>query len=169
MSEAGKLNVTTAGDREIVMTRDFDAPRALVFQALTRPDLLKRWLGVFGGNVLAVCEMDLRVGGAYRYLWRSPDGREMGMRGVIRELVPPERLVTHARFDESWYPGEEEGTVVLTERGGRTTLTMTVRYDSKEARDMVLRTPMEQGMAAGYDALEKLLATPAPAGATSVR
>src|SRR2546426_5701027 len=92
MKDTGKLKVTAQSEREIVMTRDFDAPRRLVFDALTKPELLKRWLGVFGGWELAVCDVDLKVGGAYRYVWRrSSDGSEMGLRGVYREIVPPER------------------------------------------------------------------------------
>jgi uncharacterized protein YndB with AHSA1/START domain len=159
MSPTGTLKVTTPTDREIAMTRVFDAPRALVFGAYTKPELLKRWLGVHGGWTLAVCEIDLRVGGTYRYVWRGPDGAEMGMRGVYREIVVPERIVATEAFDQSWYPGEAVGTVVMVEQGGRTTLTLTVRYESREARDAVLKSPMEQGMAAGFDKLEQLLAT----------
>src|SRR6267143_4785009 len=88
MMNAATLEVTTPSDREIAMTRVFDAPRRLVYDAWTRPELLKRWLGVFGGWELAVCEIDLKVGGAYRYVWRGPDRAEMGMRGVYREIVP---------------------------------------------------------------------------------
>lgn len=155
----GKLEITTPSDREIAMTRVFDAPRSLVFDALTKPELLKRWLGVFGGWSLAVCEIDLKVGGAYRYLWRGPDGAEMGMRGVYRDIVRPERIVATEAFDESWYPGDAVDTSVLIERGGKTTLTTTVLYASKEARDGVLKSPMEQGMAKGYETLESLLAS----------
>src|SRR5262245_40384379 len=151
------LKVTAAGDREIVMTREFDAPRALVFEAYTKPELLKRWLGVVGGWSLDVCEIDLRVGGAYRYVWRHPEQGEMGMGGVYREVVPPERIVSTEKFDQPWYPGEAVGTVVLVERGGKTTLTTTVRYESKEARDAVLKSPMEQGVAASYDRLAEVL------------
>jgi uncharacterized protein YndB with AHSA1/START domain len=151
------LKVTAAGDREIVMTRAFDAPRDLVFDAYTRPDLLKRWLGVQGGWSLAVCEIDLRVGGAYRYVWRHPDHGEMGMGGVYREVVPPERLVCTEKFDQPWYPGEAVGTVALAEQGGKTTLTHTMLYESREARDAVLKSPMEQGVAASYDRLEEVL------------
>src|SRR6267143_2888304 len=91
----GKLKITTPSDREIAMTRVFDAPRNLVFDAWTKPELLKRWLGVRAGWSLAVCEIDLRVGGAYRYVWRKDsNGTEMGMRGVYREIVRPDRLVS---------------------------------------------------------------------------
>ena len=151
------LKVEARGDREIVMTRAFDAHRELVFDALTRPELLKRWFGAIGGWSLAVCDVDLRVGGGYRYVWRGPDGAQMGMRGVFREIVPPERIVSTEQFDESWYPGGAVGTATLVEQGGTTTLTTTVRYDSREARDAVLKSPMEQGAAAGYDVLDQFL------------
>jgi uncharacterized protein YndB with AHSA1/START domain len=159
MRNTGALQVTTPTDREIVMTRVFDAPRSLVFDAFTRPELLKRWLGVFGGWSLEVCEVDLRVGGTYRYVWRGPDGAEMGMRGVHREIVPAERIVATEVFDDPWYEGEAVSTVVFVEQGGKTTITNTVLYASKETRDAVLRTPMEKGVAAGYDKLADLLAS----------
>jgi len=159
MASSGTLKVTTPTDREIAMTRVFDAPRRLVFEAYTRPELLKRWLGVHAGWSLAVCEIDLRVGGAYRYVWRGPDGAEMGMGGVYREIVRNERIVATEKFDQSWYPGEAVGTVVLLEQGGRTTLTMTVRYQSQEVRDMVLKTPMASGVEAGFNKLAELLPT----------
>ena len=159
MTHAGKLQVTTPSDREIAMTRVFDAPRHLVFDAYTKPELVRRWLGVHGGWSWAVCEIDLRVGGAYRYVWRGPDGAEMGMGGVFVEIVRPERIVTTEKFDQSWYPGEAVDTVTLVEQGGRTTLTLTVRYESRAARDAVLKSPMEQGVAAGFDTLAQLLTT----------
>jgi uncharacterized protein YndB with AHSA1/START domain len=159
MKNTGTLKLTTSGDREIVMTRVFDAPRSLVFDALTKPELLKRWFFGPPGWSLVVCEVDLKVGGAYRYVWRGPDGTEMGMGGVHREVVPPERIVCTQLFDEDWTGGEALGTLVLTEQDGKTTLTNTVRYASREARDAVLKTPMESGVAAGYDRLAELLAS----------
>ncbi len=159
MKNTGTLKVTTPTDREIVMTRVFDAPRRLVFDAMTKPELLKRWFFGPPGWSLAVCEIDLKVGGTYRYVWRGPDGTDMGMGGVYREVVPPERIVCTEKFDVAWYPGEAVGTLVLVEEGGKTTLTNTILYESKEARDAVLKTPMEQGVAAGYDRLAELLAT----------
>jgi uncharacterized protein YndB with AHSA1/START domain len=156
---SGTLKVTTPTEREIAMTRVFDAPRSLVFEAHTKPELVKRWLGVHAGWSLAVCEIDLRVGGAYRYVWRGRDGAEMGMGGVYREVVVPERIVATEKFDQSWYPGEAVNTITMVEQGGKTTLTVTVRYESREARDAVLKTPMEQGMAAGFDKLAELLAS----------
>lgn len=155
----GTLQVTTPTEREIAMTRVFDAPRTLVFEAYTKPELVQRWLGVHNGWYLAVCEIDLKVGGKYRYVWRGPNGEEMGMGGVYREIVPPARLVTTEKFDQSWYPGEAVGTIEMAEQGGKTTLTMTIRYESRAARDAVLQSPMEQGVAAGFNTLAELLAT----------
>ena len=159
MKDSGTLKLTTRGDREIVMTRVFDAPRSLVFEAFTKPELVKQWLLGPEGWSMPVCEIDLRVGGKYRYVWRHVKGHEMGMGGVFREIVPPERIVSTEKFDESWYPGEAVGTVVLTEEGGKTTLTQTVEYQSREAREAVLKSPMESGVAAGYDRLAELLAS----------
>jgi len=154
-----KLELATPGDREIVITRVFDASRDLVFDAFTKPALLKRWLGVHSGWTLAVCEIDLRVGGAYRYVWRGPDGMEMGMGGVHREIVRPERIVATQLFDQDWTGGGEAlGTLVLVERDGKTTITNTIQYSSREVRATALRTPMEQGMALGYDQLDEVLA-----------
>lgn len=159
MKRAGTLQVSVRGEREIVITRDFDAPRNLVYDALTKPELLKRWLGAISGWSMDVCEIDLKVGGKYRYLWRGPDGAQMGMRGEYREIVPNERIVNTEVFDEAWYPGGAVETAVLTEHGGRTTLTSTVLYASKEARDGVLKSPMESGMAEGYKVLDSVLAS----------
>jgi uncharacterized protein YndB with AHSA1/START domain len=153
------LKVEARGEREIVMTRVFDAPRRLVFDAFTKPELLKRWLTGPPGWTLAVCEIDLRVGGSLRYMWRGPAGEEMGMRGVFREITPPDRIVGTENFDQAWYPGEAVGTVVLTEQGGKTTLTQTIVYESREARDIVLKSPMEQGLGMSYDHLADLLAS----------
>lgn len=153
------LKITTPSDCEIAMIRTFNAPRRMVYEAFTKPELLKRWLGVFRGWSLAVCEIDLRVGGSYRYVWHGPDGAEMGMRGVYREIVPCERITATEVFDEAWYEGTAYETTVFVEHGDTTTITSTVVYDSKEIRDAVLKTPMETGVAAGYDNLEELLAT----------
>jgi uncharacterized protein YndB with AHSA1/START domain len=159
----GTLKLTTPSDRELAMTRVFDAPRQLVFDAHTKPDLVRQWLLGPPGWSMPVCEMDVRVGGTYRWVWRhDTNGTEMGMGGVYREIVAPERLVTTERFDEAWYPGEALNTLVLIEQGGRTTLTQTMRYESRDARDAVIKSNMEQGVAASYDRLADLLAsTPA--------
>lgn len=157
MKNTGSLKVTTPTDREIVLTRVFDAPRQLVFDAFSKPELLKRWFGPRGWS-LAVCEVDLKVGGAFRFVLRSPDGKDMGMRGVYREIVPPERSVHVESFDD--FPGESQVTAVFVEQGGKTTLTATVLYPSQEVRDAVLKSGMEDGAAESYDKLADLLASP---------
>src|SRR5260370_26293698 len=110
MKNTGTLQVTTPSEREVVMTRVFDAPRRLVFDALTKPELFKRWFGPRGWS-LAVCEIDLKVGGAWRSVLRGPGGKELGMRGVYQEIGPPERFVRTESFDDS--PGEALDTPVL--------------------------------------------------------
>src|SRR5687767_7067498 len=137
------LTIVAQGDREILITRSFDAPRSLVWDAMTKPALMKRWFGVFGGITLDVCEVDLRPGGKYRYVWKGPDNFRMGMGGEYLEVKSPERIVSTEKYDDAWYPGGAVGTLVLTEKGGITTLSTTVRYDSKEAREAVLKSPME--------------------------
>jgi uncharacterized protein YndB with AHSA1/START domain len=158
MKNSGTFTIKANGDREIVVTRVFDAPRRLVFDAYTKPELIKQWLIGPDGWSMPICETDLRPGGKYRYVWRNDtDGSEMGMGGVYREVAPPERIVATELFDEAWYPGEAVDTIVLTEQGGKTTLTQTILYDSRETRDAVLKSPMQTGMAASYDRLEKFL------------
>ena len=157
MKNMGSLRITTPSDREIAMIREFDAPRELVFEAYTTPALLKRWLGVQEKWTMAVCEVDLRPGGRYRYLWRGPDGTEMGMGGTFKEVTAPERIVATEKFDESWYPGEAETTLTLVETNGRTTLTLTVRYESLAARDSVLQTGAVEGVALSLDNLAGIL------------
>jgi uncharacterized protein YndB with AHSA1/START domain len=165
VKDVGKLQVSTPSDRELAMTRVFDAPRAMVFDAWTKPELLRRWLGVFGSWTFAVCEVDLRVGGKYRFVWRGKDGNEMGMGGVYREIVRPERIVCTEKFDDPWYEGDAIDTTTFVERGGKTTMTTTVLYASKEIRDAVLKSPMESGVAKSYDKLAEVLAAiPARSG-----
>jgi uncharacterized protein YndB with AHSA1/START domain len=121
-------NATARADRGLVMTRVFDAPRRAVFDALTKPDLVKRWLRGPSGWSLVVCEIDLKVGGAYRYVWRRrSDGADIAMSGVFRELAPPERAVHTEKSDDTSYPGEALITIVLTEQDGKTTLTRTTQ------------------------------------------
>ncbi len=153
------LKISTPSDREIEMTRVFDAPRNLVFDAYTKPELVRRWLLGPPGWTMTVCEIDLTMGGKYRYEWRGPAGEELGMGGVHREIVRPERIVCTQLFDQDWTGGETLGTLVLTEHNGKTTVANTVLYASKAARDGALQSGMEQGMAAGYDRLDELLAT----------
>ena len=156
------LKITKSGDRDLVMTRDFDAPRTLVYDAHTKPDLVRQWLLGPPGWTMPVCDMDVRVGGTYRWVWRKEtDGAEMGLGGVYREVRAPERLVTTEKFDEAWYPGESLNTLVLVEQGGRTTLTQTMRYESPAAREAVIKSGMEKGVEASYDRLADVLAASA--------
>jgi uncharacterized protein YndB with AHSA1/START domain len=158
-----RLSVVARGEREIVLSRVFNAPRRLVWDAWTRPELFVRWFGSHGWTV-PVCEMDVRPGGRYRYVMRrADDAQEVVMRGEYREVVPPERLVTTEEwegFTESgWRP--EDATVttaVLAEQDGRTTWTSTMRYPSREVRDAALNLqPAWRGAAEGYDRLAALL------------
>lgn len=160
MKPAGSMNVTTPTDREIVITRFFEAPRAMVWEAMTRPELLKRWLAGPPGWAMTQCEEDPRVGGKFRWEWRGPNGEQMAMHGVYREVMPPQRMVRDETFEFGCVaPGSEQvGTLVLAEQGGRTTMTLTVLYASKEVRDATIASGMEHGMAAGYNRLDELLA-----------
>ena len=157
----GTLHFSTPGDREIVMKRAFAAPRERVFDAFVDPRLLKRWFYGKPGGTLAVCEVALKAGDSFRYVWRDPDGSEMGMRGVCLDLVWPERIVATEEFDQPWYPGKAVGTIELAEHNGMTVLTQRIRYESRTARAIVLKTAMEHAVAFGYDRLEKLLEPPA--------
>lgn len=156
------LTVTTPSDREVTLTRQFNAPRALVFDALTKPELVKRWMLGNMGASMPVCEIDLRVGGKWRFVWRNPDGSEMGMNGIYREIARPERIVNTQRFEAAWLPGEFVLTTTLTESGGKTTFTSTTLYDSQETRDKILKSGMESGASASYDRLAEVLAGTPP-------
>lgn len=160
MTSGETLTLTTPSDREVQVTRVFKAPRSLVFKALTTPDVLKRWMHGPDGWTLAVCELDLRVGGAFRYVWKKANGGEMGMGGVFREVVPPERIVHTELFDADWTGGETVVTTTLTAHEGTTTLTLTILYASKAARDQALETNFAAGMEAAYETLDDLLASP---------
>ena len=154
---AGKLRVTTPSDREVAMTRVFDAPRELLIEAWTKPELLKRWLYGPDDWRLAVCKIDLRVGGAMRWEWHHADGKIMGLSGVYREIAPPDRLVWTEIFDEDWTGGETLVTLTFVERAGKTTVTQTVLYSSPAARDSAIKTGMAMGMEMGYVRLEEVL------------
>jgi uncharacterized protein YndB with AHSA1/START domain len=154
-----KLTLATQGDREVVFTRAFAASRELVFDCMTKPDLVRRWLLGPPGWTMPVCEIDLRVGGKFRYVWRNQDGRDMGMAGVYREIVAPERIVHNELFDEDWTGGETLVTSTLTESGGRTTLTTSVLYANDKARQGALVSGMTEGMEMGYARLDSLLET----------
>jgi uncharacterized protein YndB with AHSA1/START domain len=152
------LEVTTPSDREIAMTRVFDAPRKLVFDCFTKPELLKRW-GIGPRGKLTECEIDLKVGGAWRFVTTKNTGEVMVLGGVFLEIVVPERIVQTERFEDPWYAGEGRNTTIFVESGGETTMTITCRYDSKEIRDGVLKSGMEGGVSTSYDRLAEMLPT----------
>ena len=155
---------TPVGDREIHVTRDFHAPRQLVFDAFTKPELLSRWLLGPPGWTMPVCDIDLRVGGAYRYVWRKEGQKDMGLGGVFREIDAPERLVATERFDVFWYAGEAIDTTVFVAHGEITRMKLTVLYETTEARDTATRSGMDRGMAASYERLEQMLSLVVAAG-----
>src|SRR5688500_3074413 len=151
------VDVSTPSDREIRVARAFDAPAKLVWDCHTKPELLRRWMLGPPGWSMPVCEVDLTVGGAYRYRWRSDeDGTEFGSSGVHTEIVPFEKIVTTERMEG--FDGEAVNTLVFEERAGRTTATITMLFASKEARDGALATGMSDGMAMGYDRMDDILA-----------
>ncbi len=154
MPNAGELEIATPTDREVVMTRVFDAPRRMVFDALTRPELLQRWYGLPGWS-LVVCEIDLRVGGGFRFVSRREGGKDVGQRGVYREITPPERIV-NTEWWEDWDAGECLVTTVLAEHGGKTTYTNSVIYPSKEVRDTILNSGLKSASGL-YDRLAEFL------------
>ena len=156
MKTEATLNVTTPTEREVVMTRVFDAPAARVFAALTTPALLRRWYGPPGWS-MTVCEIDLRVGGAWRFVSSRPDGRAVGQKGVYREIVPARRLVNTEAW-EDWDAGETLVTTTLDEHTGRTTLTSTMLFPSRDVRDTVLHSGLRQNAGALWDKLAALLA-----------
>jgi uncharacterized protein YndB with AHSA1/START domain len=149
------LEISTLGDREVKLTRVFDAPRDLVFRALTQPELLKRWYGPKDWS-LVVCDIDLKVGGAWHFVVRRPDGKEIGQLGVYQEIVEPTRIVNTENW-EDWDAGECLVTTVLTELGGKTTFQSTIRFPSQEVRDIVVKAGLEHGAAESYTKLDELL------------
>ena len=157
-SASNRVKVTPQGDREFVITRSFAAPRALVFDAFSKPEMVKQWLHGPPGWTLSVCEIDLRVGGKYRYVWSNFSQADMGMGGVYKEVKRPERIVNTEKFEPAWYAGEALSTMVLTEEKGITLMTLTARYGSKKTRDEILASPMEGGLEFSYQELDALLA-----------
>jgi uncharacterized protein YndB with AHSA1/START domain len=155
--DVGHMMIVAQGDREIAITRFFDAKSQLVYDAMTKPELMKRWLFGPDGWELAVCEVDLRPGGVFRYVWRHTErGTDMGMGGIFTEIEAPAKIVHKEVFDEDWTGGETVVTTWLTELGGRTKLEMTIRYASSEARDGALKSGMAEGMEAGYARLDEI-------------
>ncbi|MEO7997121.1 MAG: SRPBCC family protein [Gemmatimonadaceae bacterium] len=159
MKAVNPLTVETDNDLEIVIIREFDAPRELLFRCHTEAELVRQWLLGPPGWTMPVCEVDARVGGKYRYVWRKDSGTEMGMGGEFRELVRPERIVNTQLFDQDWTGGETRGTMTFTENNGRTRMHQLILYSSKEARDGALQTGMTAGMQAGYQRLDELMET----------
>ena len=158
-----KAQVTLPSDREVKVTRSFRAPRALVFRAYTEPALVRKWMLGPPGWTMPVCEMDLRVGGQYRWRWRSDDNSsEFGFTGTYREVNPPSRIVHTEAYDPGTvggsYPGEPAiVTVTFTEDAGVTTVTTLIDFGSKEARDGAVATGMTDGMELSYQLLDRLL------------
>jgi len=152
----GITEYSTPSDREVRMARRIAAPRTLVFRAWTEPALISKWLLGPEGWSMPVCEFDARAGGRWHYVWRKGDGTEMGMNGAIVEFVPPERMVTTERWGPEW--PETLNTLVLTEAGGETMMTLTVLYPSREARDAALATGMKEGTEASFARLDACVA-----------
>lgn len=153
------MKLALGTDRDIVVTREFAAPRARVFAAHTEPDLLKRWFGPHDWR-LTVCEIDLRIGGAWRYVMHGPADQEMVLAGRYLEIESPARLVTVESNVDCDARAEHESivTLELTEHDGRTTLTNTIHFPNREIRDAVLASGMERGVGQGYDRLAETLA-----------
>jgi uncharacterized protein YndB with AHSA1/START domain len=148
---------STPSDNEIMMTRSFNAPRTLVFDAFTKPEHLPHWMLGPDGWTMQVCEIDLRVGGAWRFAWSNDDGSAMELSGVYQEVQAPERLVNTEFWGDDW--PETLNTLTFAEESGRTTITQTVRYPSKDARDAVLKTGMKEGMTISHNRLAAHLQT----------
>lgn len=161
MSVVKTLSVSTPTDLEIVVTREFDAPRNLVWDAMTKPAMIRKWLYGPPGWEMTTCDDDLRVGGSFRWAWRGPDGTEFSMHGNYKEVSPTTKVVRNEIFEMGDAPpmGEQLATVELADKGKGTGIKITLRYDSMEARDGAIASGMEHGMAAGYDRLEELLAS----------
>ncbi|MBN9345237.1 MAG: SRPBCC family protein [Devosia sp.] len=151
------LTITTPGDRDIVVVREFDAPRDLVWLCYSKPELVRRWYGLPDWQ-MTVCEIDFRVGGKWRFVTKSPGGYEMGSQGLYTAIAEPERIAQTEYYDDDWTKGGSENVVAFTEHDGRTTATMTVTYSSPEARAAAVATPMADGMEIGFKRLDAVLA-----------
>jgi uncharacterized protein YndB with AHSA1/START domain len=147
--------VSLPTDDQIVITREFDAPKHLVYRAWTTPELVRRWWSGHRG-VMTVAEIDLRVGGAWRYAMNAEGGYEVAFHGEFREIVPNERVVSTEIFEGAPGSGAAVNTVTFDERGGRTTVTVVMQLPSKEVRDMIIESGMEGGMQEGMDLLEQV-------------
>ena len=158
-----KAQVTLPSEREVKVTRSFRAPKALVYRAYTEPELVRQWLLGPPGWSMPVCEMDVRVGGRYRWRWRNDeDGNEFGFTGTFREVQPAARLVHSEAYDPGTvgggYPGQDALVIVtVAEGGGTTSVTTLIDFGSKEARDAAVGTGMTDGMEQSYQLLDQLL------------
>jgi len=155
MTSGETLQISTPSDREVMVTREFDARPSLVFDALTKPELLKRWYGPEGWS-LDICEVDLKVGGKWRFVSSKPNGKKIGQYGVYQEIVHGERLVNTEAW-EDWDAGETLVTTILTEENGKTKYTSTILFPSREVRDTVLKSGLESSAAPLYDKLARLV------------
>jgi uncharacterized protein YndB with AHSA1/START domain len=154
VTSSGTATVTLPTDEQILITREFDAPKHLVYKAWTTPDLVRRWWSAKRGTV-TIAEVDLRVGGAWRYVMVTDDGFEVAFHGEYREIVPNERIVSTEVY-EGMPEGEALNTLTLTEADGRTTLTILAQHASKELRDAVIDSGMEAGMQDAMELLEQV-------------
>lgn len=157
MSKLASTIISTPSEREVTLTRHFDSSPELVFRALTEPALLRLWYGPSGWQ-LVVCEIDLRVGGAFHFVSQRPGGKQVGQRGIYREITPGERLV-HSEWWEDWNPGECLVTVELSEMWRQTRLTSTTLFPSREVRDTILESGMKRSADELYDKLDEVLGT----------
>jgi uncharacterized protein YndB with AHSA1/START domain len=159
VTSSGSATVELPTDEQILITREFDAPKHLVYKAWTTPELVRRWWHANRGEV-TVAEIDLRVGGQWRYVAVTRDGFEVGFHGEYREIVPDERIVSTEVYEGAWQgEGPEQGTLntaTFTEAEGRTTLTILVEAPSKEIRDAIIESGMEAGMQDAMDLLEQI-------------
>lgn len=155
MNRTDTVEILTPTDREVVVTRVFHAPRNLVFDAMTTPELIKRWM-LAPGRLMTVCEIDLRVGGSFHFVWSGEGKKDVGMRGVYLEVVPDNRIV-NTEFWDDWDAGEIRVESVLTEDSGKTTFTTTALYPSQEVRDSVLKSGFEENATETYDRLAGML------------
>lgn len=154
----GRLDISLPSDRELRIKRSFSAPRQLVWDCHTKPELVRRWLLGPPGWEMPVCDIDLRVGGKYRYEWEDKSrGKTMGMDGVFTDVAKPRHLGSREIFDEDWTGGETDVSQAFDEHEGRTTLTLTVHFRSKEARDGAAASGMTEGMDQGYARLDEVL------------
>lgn len=151
------LTITTPGDRQIVVVREFDAPRDLVFLCYSKPELLRRWYGMPDWTT-HICDIDFRVGGKWRLGQRSPDGYELASQGLYTAIAAPERIEQTEFYDDNWTQGGTVNVLTLTEKDGITTATMTITYTSPEARAAAAASPMAVGMEIGFKRLDAVLA-----------